>query len=487
MVAVPLMVCTLVWYLSVSTPSAELWTDTAADGTAARPPPTVLVAVAPAAQQSIPQKAPPVQAVPVVQPVQVPLPTSLRSHDDHNRNDCDAVAGDRVIRDWQESEHEVCRDPQSGIRIREYVQRSFEYQPQIYLYENVDVEYFNGEFLPNPCPTTTAFQGERGLDRVGWAQGDRVRDEFMRRNVRLISDRTVIRIRRFDVYNIYEAFHGYINTYFLIRVLKLNQSEIQFAFTEDHLGDSDRDAEWWNSMNGGRFPIIYTKNHGQRNYGMVDGVPYRIKSMVRSSSTGTSILTSNYGVLRGRSNNYHCKSSAFREATAWMRSNFANRISFSLSRPHIDGRTVVLWSSRRPYQRDFHYNGVPRQLEREDEFIQRLQQVLGAANYAVANVDFGSMAPHKAVEVTSNADVIVGIHGAGLTWASFLPRHGGLVEVFCCDRGDGNRHYHNLAKLADIHYRSTNFGHMARWNDHNVIEIAQLIKAMPLNRADAEP
>ncbi|CUI12344.1 Hypothetical protein, putative, partial [Bodo saltans] len=145
----------------------------------------------------------------------------------------------------------------------------------------------------------------------------------------------------------------------------------------------------------------------------------------------------------------------------------------------------VVWSSRRPYQRDFQYKSVPRQLPREGEFILALQSNLGD-KYEVRNVDFGALNPDKSIEAASNADVIVGVHGAGLTWASFLPRHGGLVELFGGDRGSGNRHYHNLASLADIHYRHTSLGSM-HWKPETVKIVCDLIRSIPLHLASVEP
>jgi hypothetical protein len=412
-----------------------------------------------------------------------PRGTVLPEHTDDNPNECASIAGrDRVINDFKREMRVVCDDEQSGIHVREYVARSFEYKPQVFLYENVDVDYVNGDFLPNPCPVGTYFEEERGNEVQSWAQGEKARKEYNERSVRIMKDRTYVKVRRFDVYNIYEAFHAYFNAYLMMRVLELNQTQVQFVMCDDHLGDSPKDAMWWNSMNRNAFPIIYSKNHGQHNVGMVDGIPYRVR-IVRSGSTGTSILSSNHPPLHGRSQDHHCKSEAFRSGVAWLRDNFGDSVVWSHVRPQP--KTVVVWSSRRPYQRDFHYSTVPRQLPRENEFIVALQADLGDT-FEVRNVDFGALNPNRSMEEASNADVIVGVHGAGLTWAAFLPRHGGLVELFGGDRGEGNRHYHNLASLADIHYRSTGIGGM-NWGPETVHTIGNLIKSIPLHQASSEP
>ena len=49
-------------------------------------------------------------------------------------------------------------------------------------------------------------------------------------------------------------------------------------------------------------------------------------------------------------------------------------------------------------------------------------------------------------------DLIQPIQPAGLVWALFMRRHSGLIEIFGGNRLPGNRHYHNIASLADLHY-----------------------------------
>ena len=452
---------------------------------------------------------------------------------------------ERVVGDWQRGVRTVCYDEATGVRVREYVQRNFQFKPQIVHYENVDVEYFNGAVLSNPCPKdSTYLEEERGNVVPPWAQGGdggTGRAAYAHRVVRhaaAADNRTFVRIKRFDVYNSYEAFHAYLNTFFLLRVLRLDPTSVQFVFTDTRRGDSPRDEMWWRSMNGGRHPIVFSNNNGQRNVGVVDGVPYRVRSMVTASSSGTSMLTSKHGALRGRRRDHHCSSPAFQEAVGWFRENFRvhNNISYSLQRPRrrmlssaaakantTNSEVVrVLWSSRRPYQRGGVIKAVHRQLPREEDFIAALQRLLSSmgatatppsssasplpprssSSFVVESIDFGAIDPQVAVEAASNADVLVGVHGAGLVWSAFMPRHGGLVELFGGNRGATNRHYHNLASLADLHYRShtlsaasatsanTPLGSRRQrsssssigWRGRDVHAVARLILGIPLYR-----
>eukprot|EP01082_Thalassiosira_pseudonana_P006118 g5233.t1 g5233 contig2:52260-53474(-) len=97
----------------------------------------------------------------------------------------------------------------------------------------------------------------------------------------------------------------------------------------------------------------------------------------------------------------------------------------------------------------------------------------------------------ESVQIASTSHIIAGVHGAGLIWTSFLPRHGGVVELFGGDRGSVNRHYHNIASLADIHYRSLSIGRGSAsktlgWDGRTVETIVQKIRSIGVV-SEAEP
>jgi len=58
-----------------------------------------------------------------------------------------------------------------------------------------------------------------------------------------------------------------------------------------------------------------------------------------------------------------------------------------------------------------------------------------------------SMAEQMAVAARSN--VMIGTHGAGLTFALFLPPHARVVELFCSDRSPSNGHYKSLVRQVE--------------------------------------
>jgi hypothetical protein len=69
-------------------------------------------------------------------------------------------------------------------------------------------------------------------------------------------------------------------------------------------------------------------------------------------------------------------------------------------------------------------------------------------------------------------------------WSAFLEC---LVEIFGGDRSSVNRHYHNIASLADIHYRFLSLRGNAlslKWDERSVDQIVKKIESI---RFDEEP
>ncbi len=62
---------------------------------------------------------------------------------------------------------------------------------------------------------------------------------------------------------------------------------------------------------------------------------------------------------------------------------------------------------------------------------------------------------HSQVEAITSASVLVGVHGAGMTYSLFLPEHAHIIEIFYGDRGSGNRQFHNIAHWLGLKYHET--------------------------------
>jgi hypothetical protein len=79
----------------------------------------------------------------------------------------------------------------------------------------------------------------------------------------------------------------------------------------------------------------------------------------------------------------------------------------------------------------------------------------------------------------------VGVHGAGLVWSGFKSLHSGLIEVFGADCCSGNRYYHSISSLADIHYPEMHAQGSAvslTWNADTLGEIVKMIQHVNLDK-----
>ena len=285
-------------------------------------------------------------------------------------------------------------------------------------------------------------------------------------------DKVVVMVNRFDVFNIYEMFHSLINTYILLKLFSLEGDNFTILFVDD----AERTA-----LNDDMFGVFTS----DLVYGDKKTCYKFKKGVLKSSAEFTSILVTKHGVLKGRGSNHHCRSALLREFVSVVKDHFGV--------PHDDGHYLkkeggpsIIWSSRGVHRRG---NSVKeykpsRMLLDEDKFLNALRKSTG---HSITSIDFGHLTAEQSIRVVSGADIMIGMHGAGLMWSAFLPRHGGLVEIFGADRGPHNRHYHNVASLSDLHYSDIRPGSLLtvarnlKWNGgktflRQVIESVEQVK-----------
>lgn len=72
---------------------------------------------------------------------------------------------------------------------------------------------------------------------------------------------------------------------------------------------------------------------------------------------------------------------------------------------------------------------VNRQISNEYELLSSTRRLLSNTS-VVQGVQLETLSMAEQLELVAHSDVLLGMHGAGLMHAVFLPRHGGLVELF---------------------------------------------------------
>lgn len=71
-------------------------------------------------------------------------------------------------------------------------------------------------------------------------------------------------------------------------------------------------------------------------------------------------------------------------------------------------------------------------------------------DYIVEIVDYGNMSFLDQLNITQNTDILIGLHGAGLTHTLFLPDWAALFELYDCQE----KCYYDLARLRGVSYFS---------------------------------
>jgi hypothetical protein len=411
--------------------------------------------------------------------------TTHKTHYHDQSPKCMEEVMPQLLNTWRDAKESICEHEDTSID--KYTLQTWEYHPTLHMYRNIVLNSIRSE-VDTANLNSTACQE---LNK---------RSQYVALGSSSTSPRpTVIRIRPFDVNNSYERFHAYLNV--AMTMALFNISNPQLVYITDRYEDvPSGDLEMWQSFS--TMDMIVLPPEGSEvdlNDTSITTNKISIQLMIDMYSSGTSMLVTKVtgGALRGRGTDHHCKSEIFRGITRWMASNLlavdsASRNDEIQKATDSNSTIQVVWSSRSPYccrPKDQIYT-PSRSIENEDDLVRQLQDKLGR-QYNITIVDFGSKSTVESVQIASTSHIIAGVHGAGLIWTSFLPRHGGVVELFGGDRGSVNRHYHNIASLADIHYRSLSIGRGSTsktlgWDGRTVETIFQKIRSIGVV-SEAEP
>ncbi len=104
--------------------------------------------------------------------------------------------------------------------------------------------------------------------------------------------------------------------------------------------------------------------------------------------------------------------------------------------------------SRRPYDKFVSHAFVGRQVSNEEELVTAIKAI---GDVEVELVDLVHLTAHKQLARIAATDVLVGMHGAALTYAVHMSPGAGVVEMWPKDR-DMWRCFEHLARMAGLRY-----------------------------------
>ncbi|KAL4237441.1 hypothetical protein ACF0H5_002158 [Mactra antiquata] len=93
---------------------------------------------------------------------------------------------------------------------------------------------------------------------------------------------------------------------------------------------------------------------------------------------------------------------------------------------------------------------VARKIKNEDELFETMTEVFEGHNVKAMQIDLLPMS--EQLSITSKTDILIGMHGAGLSHSLFLPRHAGLIEMFPIYHPNQNMHFKAMATWRHLYY-----------------------------------
>lgn len=124
--------------------------------------------------------------------------------------------------------------------------------------------------------------------------------------------------------------------------------------------------------------------------------------------------------------------------------------------PHPDpldcSRVRVLFIWRRDYVAHPRRpdGGVVRKIQNERELLNHLQSKYKVLSVKGVQIDQFEM--RDQLRMMASTDLLIGMHGAGLTHALFIPRHSGLIELYPNYWSSANVHFRSIARWRGLQY-----------------------------------
>lgn len=95
---------------------------------------------------------------------------------------------------------------------------------------------------------------------------------------------------------------------------------------------------------------------------------------------------------------------------------------------------------------------ITRKIKNEGELLQKVKDLL--PSHHVQGVQLDNIAMEKQLRYVTQADIMIGMHGAGLTHTLFLPDHAALIELYPRYWPTTNVHFRCMAKWRNLTYFS---------------------------------
>lgn len=93
---------------------------------------------------------------------------------------------------------------------------------------------------------------------------------------------------------------------------------------------------------------------------------------------------------------------------------------------------------------------ISRKVKNENELEDSVHKLYPI--HSIVSLRTKNMSMHDQLGAIAKTDILVGMHGAGLTLALFLPKHAGLIELYPKYWSVDNAHFNAIARWRNLHY-----------------------------------
>ncbi|KAK6174912.1 hypothetical protein SNE40_013472 [Patella caerulea] len=240
-----------------------------------------------------------------------------------------------------------------------------------------------------------------------------------------------IAVQRYEYVNFYHTMTDYFNAFLIMILFRKSPKDISILFIDAHPAGS-LDATWGNLFNK----------------------TYRAGNL--ATATKFSKMAWNIQSYNSPLNNHGLPYVPYLEE---FRTFFLGRHKADKLKILDCKKLSVLFIWRRDYvAHPRNPSGVvSRKIKNEDELLKSVKDVLPGHDIKALQLDKLKM--NKQLELISGTDILIGMHGAGLTHTLFLPKHGGLIELYPTYWPQANVHFLTMARWRHLHYLA--------WKNHD--------------------
>eukprot|EP00474_Spongospora_subterranea_P011192 CRZ11650.1 hypothetical protein [Spongospora subterranea] len=213
---------------------------------------------------------------------------------------------------------------------------------------------------------------------------------------------------RGEHFNLFHAATDWLNAFMSIVLLDVPFENVSVLLLDDH-APSNLDIVW---------DVVFSRRRPTQ----------RARRLPESVLIEHGVFVpAGYSSILYKSNEHGLSCDPGKDGVGLMRA-FARHVvtSFNITARRHDHIRILL-VLRKPYSSgQFEHKFIGRQIDNEDDVISMIRSLPGTE---LTVVDFAKVPLRDQIDQVHSSDVMIGMHGAGLLHAFWLPLHGALVEI----------------------------------------------------------